>query len=152
MKKIVFPENIRKLADKFREQRLAKFRAEKKRKLEANKKKAKRLKSGLKYAKQIYNWAEAFRVSEIGCELIKKASIIFLFDKRVEGTDWVGLLISAQGLKLKYDGRSFSQCIILVESAEDLAQKVDTKILKCACEQLDEGKIWECIEHRFNNL
>lgn len=151
MKKIVFPENIRKLANKLCEQRLVKLRAEK-RKLEADKKRAKRLKSGLKYAEKIYNWAEAFRASEIGCELMKKLPDIFIFDERVEGMDWVGLSISPQGLKIKYEGRWPNQSISTVESAEYLAQSVDTKILKRACEWLDDGKIWECIERRFTYL
>lgn len=162
MPNINFPENIRELAQKFRSQRIEKQRIENQKRWEQEKKKkrlhALRLKTGLVYAKQVFDWAESFRDSDLGKELMRASHIptayenIFFFDGHVEGVDWVGLVVSPKGFFLNRGGRYSTLTQQAIKSSSDLARSVDTKVLKMACEWIDNGKVWECIERRFDYL
>lgn len=159
---IVFPKNIHDLAQKFQDLRLEnkRIKRQKERKREKEKKhlEAVRLKAGLVYAEKIFNWAKIFRNSRIGKELMLTSHIptaysnIFFFDGEIEGFDWRGLLISPKGLFLNYGGRYSVFTQKHIKSSSDLAKSVDTEILKTACEWIDDGRVWECIERRFNYL
>lgn len=157
-----FPDDITELADKFRKNRLDEERVRKQKKLEREKQEKqtrdKRLKEGLEYAKKIYRWAELFRTSAVGQELMKVSHIptayrnIFFFDGRVEGVDWVGLVVSPKGISLDSGGRWAALARKEMKSASDLAASADTRILELACEWIDNGKVWECIKRRFDYL
>lgn len=156
------PKNINKLAKKLRDERVAseKFRAQQKREQEAKKRawRAENLKTGLIYARKIFLWANAFRNSFVGQELMRVSHIptayhnIFFFDGHVENTDWVGLGVNPKGLCLNYGGRYSSLSQKFVYTSKELAETVDTRILKEVCEWIDNGKVWECIERRFDYL
>ena len=156
------PENIKELSRKFREKRIAdeRLRAQQKKEREAREKalRAERLKTGLAYAQKIFLWTNAFRNSPVGQELMRKSHIptayenIFFFDGHVENTEWVGLVVNPKGLHLNHGGRYSNLSQKLVDTSKELAELVDTRILKKACEWIDSGKVWECIERRFDYL
>lgn len=162
MSNIVFPQNIQDLAKKFRDQRLVKAELEKQRKYKREKEKkrlhALRLKTGLVYAKQVFNWANSLRNSKIGKELMKASHIptaynnIFFFDGHIKGVDWLGLVVSPEGFFLNYGGRYSTLTQRAIKSSSELACMVNTKVLKTACEWINSGKVWECIERRFDYL
>lgn len=157
-----FPADISNLADKFREDRLEKKGVKEQKKVEREKRekqlREERLKDGLKYAKRIYQWAQLFRTSVVGQELMKVGHIptayknIFFFDGHVEGVGWVGLVVSPKGLLLDSGGRWAVLSRKEIKSASDLATSVDTRILELACEWIDNEKVWECIKRRFDYL
>ena len=159
---INFPENICSLADKFRESRLEKEKKEKEEKLKREQERRRiqdeRLKDGLSYAKKVFAWATAFRKSRVGKELMRVSHIptaysnIFFFDGRIEGTNWVGFLVDPKGIQLNHGGRYSTLTQKAIKSPLHLAKSVDTKILVAACEWIDTGKVWECIERRFDYL
>ncbi len=159
---INFPPNIQRLAEEFHSQRLNDEQVERQKKLTQEKERkrvrARRLQSGLPYAKQIFCWAKAFRSSEIGQELMGKSHIptayksILFYDGHVEGVEWFGLGISDKGLFLDRGGRWSVAIRETIKSAFDLAVAVDTEVLKAACEWIENGKVWECIERRFDYL
>lgn len=156
------PENINKLAKKLRDERVAseKLRAQQEQEQEAKEKalRAENLKTGLVYARKIFQWTNAFRASFVGQELMKVSHVptayknIFFFDGHVENTNWVGLVVNPKGLCLNHGGRYSSLSQRFVKTSKELAEYVDTRILKEACEWLDNGKVWECIERRFDYL
>lgn len=156
------PENINKLAKKLRDERVTseKLRAQQEQEREAKQKalRAENLKNGLAYARKIFLWTNAFRNSSVGQELMKKSHIptayhnIFFFDGHVENTNWVGLVVNPKGLCLNHGGRYSSLFQRFVHTSKELAESVDTRILKEACEWLENGKVWECIERRFDYL
>ena len=159
---LLVPENINKLAKKLRDERVAseKFRLQQKREREAKEKafRAENLKNGLAYARKIFLWTNTFRNSSVGQELMRKSHIptaynnIFFFDGRIENVNWVGLVVNPKGLCLNYGGRYSSLSQRFVHTSKELAESVDTRIPKEACEWLDNGKVWECIERRFDYL
>ena len=156
------PENIKELTKEFREKRIAdeRLRAQQKQEREAREKalRADNLKNGLSYAQKIFLWTNAFRNSPVGQELMRKSHIptayenIFFFDGHVENTEWVGLVVNPKGLHLNHGGRYSNLSQKLVDTSKELAELVDTRILKKACEWIDSGKVWECIERRFDYL
>lgn len=156
------PENINKLAKKLRDERVVseKLRAQQEQEREAKERawRAECLKTGLVYARKIFLWTNAFRNSFVGQELMKKSHIptaynnIFFFDGHVENTNWVGLVVNPKGLCLNHGGRYSALFQRFVHTSKELAESVDTRILKEACEWLDNGKVWECIERRFDYL
>lgn len=150
------PKEIHQLAERFCRERLRKEKSEKliKQKREAKQKNIRiiRLKNGLKYATKIYLWAQELRESSAGQELMKASpgSDLFFFNGHVTGTEKVSLGISIPGLFWKYSGlRCPNQ---RVYSPENLAESVETAILKMASEWIDNGEVWHCIKHRFNYL
>lgn len=159
---LLVPENINKLAKNYRDERVAseKLRAqqEEERKTKEKALRAENLKNGLVYARKIFLWTNAFRNSSVGQELMKKSHIptaynnIFFFDGHVENTNWVGLVVNLKGLCLNHGGRYSNLFQRHVHTSKELAESVDTRILKEACEWLDNGKVWECIERRFDYL
>jgi len=94
---LVVPENIRKLAQKFRDERIAKIKigGQSKPEREASERfiRAVNLKNGLVYARKIFRWTNAFRRSIDGQELMRVShiptaySIIFLFDDHVKDAE-----------------------------------------------------------------
>ena len=156
------PNNIKKLAQNYRDERITseKLKAQQKQEREAEEKalRAENLKNGLVYAQKIFLWTNAFRNSSVGQELMKKPHIptaynnIFFFDGHIENTNWVGLIVNPKGLCLNHGGRYSNLFQRFVHTSKELAESVDTRILKEACEWLDNGKVWECIERRFNYL
>ncbi len=156
------PKDVQKLADKFRKKRLDKARIEKEKKLKAKKDKkaldAKRLKEGLVYAKEVFEWAENFRKNKIGKEFLEVSHVptaycqVFFFNGKVPDTEWMGLGISTKGMRLTHGGRWAAMTMIDVYSAEDLAREVDTRILKEASEWIKNGKAWKCIIDGFDYL
>lgn len=156
---IVFPKNIQDLARKFRDLKLGNERIKKQEKHKREKEKKRledaRLKMGLMYAKKVFTWAKNFKNSEIGKELMLASHVptiyrnIFFFDGKVEGLDWRGLLVSPKGLFLSYGGRYSPFTQKHIKSPSDLAKSVDAEVLKIACEWIDNGTVWECIERRF---
>ena len=159
---ISFPDDIRKMAQGSKTQRLEKeMREEFSRKIRREKAarlKTKRVKDGLAFAKKVFAWTESFRESEAGKELMRISHIpiayqnIFFFDRRVEGDEWVGLLVTPQGLFLDNGGRM--SCLFRkdINSPHELAASVDTRILKEVCEWIKDGRVWECIKRRFAYL
>jgi len=77
---------------------------------------------------------------------------IFFFDGHIENTSWVGLVVNPKGLCLNHGGRYSSLFQRFINTSKELAESVDTRILKEACTWLDNGKAWECIERRFDYL
>jgi len=156
------PENIKQLAEKFREERIASEKLEAQQKQEQKAKeraiRTKRLRTGLDYARKIFLWTNAFRNSFVGQELMKIShetrvyKNIFFFDGHIKGVNWVGLIVNPKELLLSYGGRWSVLGRESINSAKELAGSVDTKILKEACEWIDNGKVWECIERRFDYL
>jgi len=156
------PFKIKEMADKFWNKELEKQgifgEKELERKLEEKILREKRLKEGLKYAKQIFKWASSFRKSKVGRKLIVISHIpiaykqIFFFDGHVEGADWIVFVVSREGLFLNTGGlySFFSQKEI--SSSSVLASSVDVKILKTTCDWINDGRVWECIERRFDYL
>jgi len=61
-------------------------------------------------------------------------------------------VIRPRGLHLDDGGRHIIFFQRFIPTAEELAESVDTRILKKVCESLDNGKAWECIERRFDYL
>ena len=158
---LLVPENINKLAKKLRDERVAseRLRAQQEQEREAKEKalRAENLKNGLAYARKIFLWTNAFRNSSVGQELMKKSHIpgynsIFFFDGHIENINWVGLVVNPKGLCLNHGGRNSNLFQRFVHTSKELAEYVDTRILKEACEWLDNGKVWECIERRFDYL
>jgi len=159
---LLVPENINKLAKKLRDERVAseKLRAQQEQERKSKEKalRAENLKNGLTYARKIFQWTNAFRNSPVGRELMKVSHVptayhnIFFFDGHVENTNWVGLVVNPKGLCLNHGGRYSNLFQRLVNTSKELAESVDTRILKEACEWLDNGKVWECIERRFDYL
>ena len=150
---LLIPENIEKLAKKFREKRIAseKLKAQQEQEREAKEKalRAENLKNGLVYARKIFQWTNAFRNSFVGQELMKVSHIptaynnIFFFDGHIENTNWVGLVVNPKGLCLNHGGRYGNLSQRFVNTSKELAELVDTRILKEACGWLDNGKVWE---------
>jgi len=156
------PKNIEKLAQRLRDKRVTseKLRAQQEQEREAKEKalRAENLKNGLVYARKIFRWTNAFRNSIVGQELMRKSHIptiynnIFFFDGHIENTNWVGLVVSPKGLCLNHGGRYSNLSQRFVTTSKELAESVDARILKEACEWLDNGKVWECIERHFDYL
>lgn len=156
------PENINKLAKKLRDERMAseKLRAQQEQERKAKEKalRAENLKTGLVYARKIFLWTNAFRNSIVGQELMRKSHIptaynnIFFFDGHIDNTNWVGLVVNPKGLCLNHGGRYSNLFQRFVSTSKELAESVDTRILKEACEWLDNGKVWECVKRRFDYL
>lgn len=115
-----------------------------------------RLKNGLRYAKKVFEWAEDFKKSRVGQELMEISHLpsatknVFFFDGNIAGVNWLGLAITPKGLLLVTGGRCRTEKH--VESAPDLAASVDTKILQAACKWIKNGRVWECIKDRFRYL
>lgn len=161
-KKISIPRKIVNLADRFRKERLAKEKVDKRNRREKEtaikRIRTKRLMMGSVYAKKIFDWARSFRKSGTGQELMRMSHLptleknIFFFDGNVEGSEWVGFVVSPEGLLLDPGGRWSILARKIIKSPSDLAYSVDTKILKTACEWIESGKVWECIERRFGYL
>lgn len=116
---------------------------------------AERLKKGLRYARKIFVWAKAFIQSEDGQQLMRVSHLprasecIFFFED--EGGSYIRLGVTFRGLF--WD--NWMTCLPIfhsMSSPEGLASSVDTKILKCAYEQIESGKVWECIDKGFNYL
>ncbi len=159
---ISFPDDICKIAQEAKTQRLEKeIQEEFSRKIkreEAARLKTARVKEGLAFAKKVFAWAESFRESEVGQELMRVShtptaySNIFFFDGRVEGAEWVGLVVTPQGLFLDNGGRMSCLFRKAIDSPQELAASVDTRILKDACEWIDDGRVWRCIKRRFAYL
>ena len=159
---LLVPENINKLAQKLRDKRIAieklKAQQEQEREAKENALRAENLKNGLAYARKIFLWINAFRNSSVGQELMKKSHIptaynnILFFDGHIENISWVGLIVNPKGLCLNHGGRYGNLFQEFVRTSKELAECVDTRILKEACEWLDNGKVWECIERRFDYL
>jgi len=159
---IIFPDNIRRMADEFLTKRVAKQTLERlQKRTEAIARKVieeGRLESGLVYAQRIFNWAKAFRESDMGQELMETSHVptayknIFFFDGQIERTPWLGFGVSPKGLFLSRDNRFETLTRKYIESAEDLAKSVAAKVLKTVCEWIDNGLVWECIERRFAYL
>lgn len=157
--KINFPDDISKMAQRSKTLRLEKVIQEefsrKIRREKAARLKTKRVKEGLAFAKKVFVWAESFRESEAGQELMRVSHIptaysnIFFFDGRIEGTRWVGLLVTPQGLFLDNGGRMSCLFRKEINSSRELAASVDTRILKEACEWIEDGRVWDCIKRRF---
>ena len=156
------PDNIVKLAKDFETKRAdeERLRAKQKQEREAREKRlrSERLKTGLKYAEKIYAWTKSFQYSVVGQELMRQSHIptayenIFFFDGHLDGLAWVGFVIESKGLFLDSGGRWSHLGRKNINSAIELAKSVDTRILKEVCEWIESGKVWECIERRFDYL
>ena len=159
------PDNIKRLAKNYRDERVSseKLIAQQKREREAKTKaiRAENLKNGLAYARKIFLWVNAFRNSSVCQELIKVSYIpnisnarsnVFFFDGHIENVNWVGMVVKPEGLYLRDGGRLSNLFERFVRTPKELAKLVDTRILKEACEWIDNGKVWECIERRFDYL
>lgn len=147
------PKEIRELARESRKQRVIKEQADilekQTRDTEQKRVRAARLKTGLKYATKIFLWAQEFRESNEGKELIKASpgSDLYFFNGQILGIEKVSLGISIPGLFWRNSGMGYSNQ--WVHSPENLAESVETKILKMASEWIDNGEVWECIKRRF---
>jgi len=155
---IQFPCEIIKLAERFRTLRLER---EKIAKRERRKEKAyekyirtRRLAEGLKYAEKIFSWASSFRRNKVGKELIRKShtmdrKIIYFFDGHIEETEKVRLAILPTGLSIDSGARYSKLYEKKIGSPSDLTISVDTRVLKKACEWIDNGRAWGCIQRHF---
>lgn len=156
---ISFPPKIHQLALDFCRERLAKEESERQNRLKQEKEKkrqhAMRLKTGLPYAQKIFAWAAAFRKSDNGEELIRKAISthyqgVYFFDDHIIGVDQVSLGISPSGLFIIMSGWKSGGKV--QKSAFDLAIAVPSVILKAAWEWIENGRVWECIECRLGYI
>lgn len=152
---ILFPPNIHQLALDFCRERLKTEAVEQARKADKAKEMKQqrrfRLQHGLEDAKRIFVWATAFRKSDIGQELIKKSGgRIFFFDGHVEGVEWIGLENGRQSLYWTWKGKGTHS--EEVNSAVDLALAVDPRVLREACEWIDNELVWDCIVQRLGFL
>lgn len=157
--KIEFPENISRLAETLIEEKLREEREFtdkiKAAKIKQEKIEKENIKSGIFYAKKIWSWARKFVRADIGRKLIKVSHTptaykwVCFFDGHIEGLSWRGLGITDEGVCWMRSGCGATPQ--LFNSLRDLA-KMDTKILRLACEWIDNGKVWECIERRFDYL
>ena len=114
---------------------------------------ANRRKRGLKYAQKIFDWAREFRrmtegkkIIEIGVKYDHRKGIYF-FTEKAPGRGSRALGVSKKGLWWIQFG-----CMAMenyVETPEELALQIDSEILKLACETLDDGRVWKCIEEHM---
>ena len=118
---------------------------------------AERLEKGLKYAKKIFAWAEIFGASEKGIRFMEVSHVptsskcIFFFED-IKGRTYIRLGISRiWGLFWDHWTSRFP-AFHQMASPKALASSVDTRILKSACEQIENGKVWRCIEKGFDYL
>ena len=108
---------------------------------------------GLKYAQKIFDWTREFRrmpegkkLIEIGVKYDHREGIYF-FTEKAPGRGSRALGVSKKGLWWIQFG-----CLArenYVETPEELAEQIDSEILKLACETLDDGRVWKCIEEHI---
>ena len=156
------PEEIENLAQKFRDARIERDKLTQLQRQEREGKektlRAERRKAGLVYAKKVFLWAETFQNSFVGQELMEMSHIptayknIFFFDGHIEGVDWVGLVVTPKGLYLDHGGRYSALSRKTINTPIELAESVDARVLKMACEWFDNGWVWDCIKRRFDYL
>lgn len=150
------PKEVRELAQKFRRQRIARELAAQQRKRESDAEQKRirvaRLKAGLLYAIRVFNWAKTLKESNVGQELMKKShhSNLIFFDGHIVGVEPVRLGISSNGLFMMQQGWRSGGYQLL--SPEELAELVNTVILKMASEWIDSDEVWKCIQRRFDYL
>lgn len=159
--KIDFPENIIELAERLFGERARKEneRLEKRKgeKLREERIIAERMVLGMPYAEKVFKWAQAFRESEIGKKLMEISHIpiayrfVLFFADRIEGKEWTGLGVSLQRGVFWTHGRKY-EFHHYIETSGELAGSVDADVLKLACECIDNGRVWKCIEERFDYL
>lgn len=149
--KIDMPASIRLAAEavnqrserKKRSDEIKRKRYEKKEKIEARD----RQKKGFRYAKKLLRWVHAFIESEDGRKLLKASRYhLYIFDEDLPGVAWKAIGVSEGGLWWMRNGCGAKP--EFCNTPEDLADEVDSKILKEACAWTDSGKVWECIERR----
>lgn len=156
---INFPDDISKMAQRSKTLRLKKEIQEefsrKIRREEAARLKTKRVKEGLALAKKVFAWAESFRESEVGKELMRVSHVptayrnIFFFDGRVPGAERVGLVVTHQGLFLDNGGRMSCLFRKEINSPRELAASVDARVLQEVCAWIEDGRVWDCIKRGF---
>ncbi len=157
-KSFVVPDFIAQLADTLYERQKKKKEAEvlrRKREEEKEERRLrKRLKDGLQYAEKIFVWAEAFRKSapaqklfEVGDGLLHHGTNVIFFDGHLKKTEWIGLGVTEKDMY--WIGSWYMASERSVESPEELAEDVETKILELACEWIDNGDVWRCIKRRL---
>lgn len=125
--------------------------------LEQDKKRKKelrrRIKNGLKYAEKIFEWVNKFSESKEGKKLIDAGSRynhqqgIFIFTEKVLGRGSRALGVSEEGLYWIAFGCGARENYM--ETPEELASQIDPEILKLACETLEDGRVWKCIEEQI---
>lgn len=123
-----------------------------------NKETSRKRAAGLAFAEEIFIWALLFRESAEGKKLIEVGhptlfswheTGIFLFDGDIKGTSWRAIGIGEKGVWWLANGCGSRP--VHVTSPEELAEQVDTKILKQAVAWLEDGRVWECIKRIFAN-
>ncbi len=156
----VIPEAIKALAERLTAHRLAEKKQTKK-EARAHKKaeeelKNERLKKGLVYATKIMVWAQDFRSSTEGRRLMHISHMpttykgVYFFDGEIQGLPKIRLGISSKGLFIDRGGRFSSQRNpVVCKSVCDLAQAVETIVLEVACDWIESGAVWVCIERGF---
>lgn len=112
-----------------------------------------RQKRGLIYAEKVFDWAREFRrmpegkkLIEIGVKYNHREGIYF-FTEKAPGRGSRALGVSKKGLWWMQFGCMAREHY--VKTAEDLASEVDPEILKLACETLEDGRVWKCIEEHM---
>lgn len=159
--RIDFPENIRELAKKLFAEETRKENEQFQKRMEEESKKAaavaERMVLGASYAEKIFKWAKAFQESDIGKKLMRISHIptaykfVFFFTGKAEGKEWTGIGVSCQKGVLWTHGRKY-ELHHYEDTPEELTGSIDPDILKLACEWIDDGRVWKCIEERFDYL
>ena len=115
--------------------------------------KEEQIKNGLPSAEKIFAWATEFTRDETGRTLIKMGNIYgtldgaCFFDGHVEGEARRSLGIGSRGLYWHQAGCGAREHYVYAPI--QLAAKISPKILKLACEWIQTGEVFACIERRL---
>lgn len=151
------PKNLVKLAEQVQKKKeetaIADATARQLEKAKRNAEIASRQKRGLKYARKIFKWVKEFSNMPEGIKLIRTGMKynfregIFIFTEKVSGRGSRALGISEEGLWWMAFGCGARENYVGIP--EDLAEEVEPEILELACETLDDGRVWKCIEEQM---
>lgn len=152
------PDDIGKLVSDLHEKKVIKDLENLKKKREESQNRLnsirKRGKAGLPYAKKIFAWTLQFRKSDIGQKLISMGDSyiekgVFFFDTHLDGVPWCGLGVSSWGVWRHVSGCGARP--VPVKTPQELAESVDSEILKAACDEIENEVVWETIRRRMKN-
>ena len=158
-KKVSVPESLLDVArsagkkhDEEKEKQKRKWaREQRKKELEQER----RRKEALPYATKVYNWAEEFRCSKEGRELIRQGEKhesldggIFLWTDKLphQPTRYIG--VSPGGVWYMNYGCG-ARPILVTRGPSELANEVPAPILEAAWESFQNGAVWDLISSRI---
>ena len=152
------PDDIKKLSKELHEAKIKKDKEDLRRKYEENLARKKsirsRVKAGLPYAKKIFEWTSQFRKSDVGQKMLRVGDSyiengIFFYDAKLEGMHWRGLGVSSSGIWWHHSGCGARP--MPVRTPKELAETVESEILKASCNEIETGTVWETIRRRMKD-